>query len=256
MQNHTLWRGGSDAHMNRRWLRVGLPLLAPSARRWARALVVCCAFLVTGLGLRFAHQSRADPFDHAIDSPIITWFGRHPGLAPSLASPGSLVPAAVLSAAVVLACLIAGRLNGAVLALVAVPVSVGLVERLFKPVFDRTYLGVLAFPSGHTTAVFAVACSVTVLLLGARQSDKPPVLHVAIPVATGLLGCLVAAAVIGLQWHYFTDTVAGAAVGIGTVCGLALLLDLATVRSWLARAVSLLGAGDGSASRPDPDTGA
>jgi hypothetical protein len=29
-----------------------------------------------------------------------------------------------------------------------------------------------------------------------------------------------------LRWHYFTDTVAGAAVGAGTVCALALLLDL------------------------------
>jgi membrane-associated phospholipid phosphatase len=34
--------------------------------------------------------------------------------------------------------------------------------------------------------------------------------------------------VIGLRWHYFTDTVAGAAVGIGTVCALALVLDLPT----------------------------
>jgi membrane-associated phospholipid phosphatase len=37
----------------------------------------------------------------------------------------------------------------------------------------------------------------------------------------------VATAVIGLRWHYFTDTVAGAAVGVGTVCALALILDLA-----------------------------
>jgi membrane-associated phospholipid phosphatase len=36
--------------------------------------------------------------------------------------------------------------------------------------------------------------------------------------------------VIGLRWHYFTDTVAGAAIGIGTVCALALLLDLPAVR--------------------------
>jgi len=31
--------------------------------------------------------------------------------------------------------------------------------------------------------------------------------------------------VIGLRWHYFTDTVAGAAVGIATVCGLTLIID-------------------------------
>jgi membrane-associated phospholipid phosphatase len=47
-----------------------------------------------------------------------------------------------------------------------------------------------------------------------------------------VLGSVVAVGVIGLRWHYFTDTVAGAAVGIGTVCALALLLDLPT---WLRR---------------------
>jgi len=45
---------------------------------------------------------------------------------------------------------------------------------------------------------------------------------------------VVAVGVIGLKWHYFTDTVAGAAVGIGTVCGLALFLDLPAVRRLLA----------------------
>jgi membrane-associated phospholipid phosphatase len=49
-----------------------------------------------------------------------------------------------------------------------------------------------------------------------------------------VLGVVVAIAVIGLQWHYFTDTVAGAAVAIGTVCGLALLLDRPAARRWLA----------------------
>ena len=51
-------------------------------------------------------------------------------------------------------------------------------------------------------------------------------LRVLIPAAACLLGGVVAVGVIGLRWHYFTDTVAGAALGIGTVCGLALLLDL------------------------------
>ena len=51
-----------------------------------------------------------------------------------------------------------------------------------------------------------------------------------IPVAVCVLGGVVAVGVIGLRWHYFTDTVAGAAVGIGTVCALALVLDLRTRR--------------------------
>jgi undecaprenyl-diphosphatase len=142
----------------------------------------------------------------------------------------------VLSAAIAIACLLTGRLNGAVLALLAVPVAVGLDERLLKPLFHRTYLGNLVYPSGHTTAMFAMAATVTVLLLVPPQPAKAKVLRIAIPAAACTLGCVVAVALIGLRWHYFTDTVAGAAVGIGTVCGLALILDLPIVRSWLARA--------------------
>jgi membrane-associated phospholipid phosphatase len=37
---------------------------------------------------------------------------------------------------------------------------------------------------------------------------------------------LVAVGVIGLRWHYFTDTVGGAALGTGTVLTLAFLIDL------------------------------
>jgi hypothetical protein len=37
---------------------------------------------------------------------------------------------------------------------------------------------------------------------------------------------LVAAGVVGLRWHYFTDTVGGVALGTGTVLTLAFLIDL------------------------------
>jgi hypothetical protein len=59
-------------------------------------------------------------------------------------------------------------------------------------------------------------------------------LRVVIPAAACVPGGVVAIGVIGLRWHYFTDAVAGAAVGIGTVCGLALILDLPAARRWLA----------------------
>jgi membrane-associated phospholipid phosphatase len=207
-------------------LRPGRPLLAASARSWAGALLACCAVFVALLGVLFAHQAKADWLDHAIDSPIITWFGGHPGLALRLAAPGSLIPAGVLSAAIVISCLLAGRLNGAVLAAAAVPAAVGLNDGLLKPLVHRTYLGVLTYPSGHTTAMFALAAVVTVLLLISPRPAKARVLRVLIAAAACVLGGAVAIAVIGLRWHYFTDTVAGAAVGIGTVCGLALILDL------------------------------
>jgi len=195
-------------------LRPGRPLLAAAARPWAAALLACCALLVAVLGVLFAHQARADWLDQAVDSPIITWPG----------------------AAIVVGCLLTGRLNGAVLAAVAVPAAVGLDDGLLKPLVHRTCLGVLTYPSGHTTAMFTLAAVVTVLLLVSPQRPGAGALRALIPAAACVLGVVVAIAVIGLQWHYFTDTVAGAAVGIGMVCGLALVLDLPAARRWLDRA--------------------
>ena len=230
--------------MNGIRLRPGRPLLAVGARPWAGALGACCAVLVAVLGVLFAHQVRADGFDHAIDSRVIAWLGGHRGLLLWLAAPGSLIPAAVLCVAIVAVCLLAGRLNGALLAAVAVPVAVGLDEALLKPLVHRTYWGSVVYPSGHTTAVFTLAATLTVLLLASPRpveatavkatAVKTAAPRVLIPAAACALGLVVAIAVIGLQWHYFTDTVAGAAVAIGTVCGLALLLDLRAVRRRLA----------------------
>ena len=215
-------------------LRPGRPLLAPSARPWAGWLLACCAILVTVLGVLFAHQAKADWLDRAVDAPFITLFGGHLRLGLWLIAPGSPVPAAVASAAIAVACLLAGRLNGAVLAAAAVPVANGLAEGLLKPLVHRTYLGDLVYPSGHTTAIVALAATVTVLLLGPPRPATAGALRVLIPAAAFVVGAVVAIALNGLRFHYFTDTVAGAALGIGTVCGLALLLDLPSIRRWLA----------------------
>jgi membrane-associated phospholipid phosphatase len=181
------------------------------------------------LGVLFARQTQADWLDQAIDSQFINWLRSHPGLAGWLAAPGSLVLAVALSAVIAVACLYVGRLNGAILAVVAVPVAVGLNDALIKPLVHRTYLGVLSYPSGHTATMFALAATVAILLLIPPRPVRDWGFRVLIPAAACVLGVVVTVGVIGLRWHYFTDTVAGAAVGIGTVCLLALILDLPVI---------------------------
>src|ERR1700751_1864596 len=58
---------------------------------------------------------------------------------------------------------------------------------------------------------------------------RPPtrVARAALVVVACAVTALVAAGVIGLRWHYFTDTVGGVALGTGTVLTLAFLIDLA-----------------------------
>jgi len=209
----------------------GRPLLAGSARAWAVGLLAGCAVILIVLGVLFAGQGTADPFDRAVDAPLLGWFTSHPLLALRMAYPATLVPAGAASLIAALACLARGWLRGAALALLAVPLASGINDAILKPLFHRTYLGQLTYPSGHTAAISALAAALTVLLL----PSLPAAFRWVIPAAAWLLVAVVAVGVIGVRWHYFTDTIGGAALGTGTVCGLALLLDLRPGRHSLRR---------------------
>ena len=219
-------------------------------RRRLAAVTVGCAILVAALGALFAGQSTADAFDRAADAPVISLFAGHGGLALWLAFPGTTIPAVVLSAVIAVACLLTGRIRGALLAIAAVPVAVGLCEVLIKPLVHRTYIGQVVYPSGHTATVFALAATITVLLLAsprpamARPAMTRPAmarpamarpLRVLILAVAYLAAVAVVVGVIAVRFHYFSDTVAGAAVGTGTACGLALVLDVVQPRSVGAR---------------------
>jgi membrane-associated phospholipid phosphatase len=210
-----------------------LPLLAASARPRAVALVACCALFVAVLGVLVAHQAQPDPFDRTVDAPVISWLAGHQGIALWLAFPASTIPAASLSAVIVIICLLACRPNGAVLAALAVPAVAALNDGLLKHLFHRTYLGVLSFPSGHTATMSALATTLTVLLIIPPHPGRTGVLRWLLSAAACLLTIVVALGVIGLRWHYFTDTLAGAAEGAATVGTLALLLDLPFARRLL-----------------------
>ena len=75
--------------------------------------------------------------------------------------------------------------------------------------------------------MFTLAATVVVLLVASPQTARTGTSPVLLAGAACLLDGVVAG-VIGLRWHCFTDTVADA--GIGTLCGLALLVDLSPPR--------------------------
>jgi membrane-associated phospholipid phosphatase len=208
------------------------PLLGDIRRTWAGLTLAACVIVVVLIGLLFKGQTAPDGFDNAVDSPVIAFSRGHGGLLLWLILPGDLIPAIAISAAIAAGCLVARRLNGAVLAVTAVPAATGLDDGLLKHLFHRTYLGALSFPSGHATCVVSMAATLAILLLVPPQQARTRTVRVVVVAFACLIAAIVAVSVIGLRFHYFTDTVAGAAVGLGTALALALLLDLG------ARAIS------------------
>ena len=206
---------------------AGRPLLPPRLRRPAALLAAGCVVVTAGLALAFGHQVRADRLDAVVDARIRSALGGYQGPLHLLTRLGGLLSVAELTAALVVACLAARRWRGAVLAGLAVPAAVALTEYALKPFVGRTISGYHSFPSGHATAMFALATICAVLLANPPRPRLPRVARLLLVIAAVLVAAAVPVAMVALGYHYFTDIVAGTAVGIGTVLLVALLIDLA-----------------------------
>jgi membrane-associated phospholipid phosphatase len=222
----------------RRWGLPGgapsTPLLGAQARKPASIVAVGCLIIVVALGVASAHQSHGDAIDRGVDSWII---GLHVSsrVLSGLSMLGGGVEMTVLTSVLAISCLVARRLSGAVLAVVSVLIAAALTERVLKPLVHRTIAGDLTYPSGHTTGVFALVTVVAVVVLGSQSRRDWFTARIAGVIAAAVIASAVGFAMIGLQYHYFTDTVGGAAVGIGSVLGIAFLLDADLIRRRLGR---------------------
>jgi membrane-associated phospholipid phosphatase len=208
---------------------AGGPLLSPGARPLAAMVVAACAGTTALLGIWLGHGAHTDPVDTAVDSKVRAGLAGHPKLLELLARPGDLPAIAGITAILVLACLLRRRYRGAALVALSIPAAAVITERLLKPLVGRTALGFLSFPSGHATGTFALATAIAVLLAGAPA--LPRAVRLAAVVIAFAIASVVAGAMIALGFHYFTDAIAGAAVGAGTVLATALVIDLA-VQAW------------------------
>jgi membrane-associated phospholipid phosphatase len=204
----------------------GRPLLRDARRTRAWPVLAACVTVIVTLGLLVRGHAQPDGFDSAVDAAVVAFYsGRH-GILPWLALPGSTIPLIAVSAAIAVGCLIARRRNGVVLAVTAVPATAFLNDTVLKHLVGRTHLGQLSFPSGHAAAAMTLATLLGVLLHDPARRTASRAARAALVVLACAVAALVALAVIGLRWHYFTDTVGGVALGTGTVLALAFLIDL------------------------------
>src|SRR5690242_4347484 len=199
---------------------AGRPLLAIAARPVAVTTVVICALVITIQGVWIRHGMETSWVDATVNAKVVAGLGGHPLLLAVLVWPGEPVPFTVIAAALALACVLRRRYAGAALVAISVPFATAVTELALKPLIGGTSWG-NPFPSGHVTSVFALATALTVLLARAPRG-----LRLALAFAAFLLAGAVAIGVIGAHMHHFSDTIGGAAVGIGTVLLTALILDL------------------------------
>jgi membrane-associated phospholipid phosphatase len=219
--------------LRKTWTQVGerlrqpeaRPLLAPGVRRAGAGLIALCVAVTVFLGAQVAGQRRPDRLDRAIDHWVRASLGWPPRLVSFLVEIGDPVPVTVITVALVVICLATRRWNGAVLAAVAGPAAALLTEALLKPLIDRTLRGMLSFPSGHTTGTFALAGVGLVLLAGPSRPPLPAAARALLVLAGYLVATAVGVAMVDLGAHYFTDTVAGAAVGTAVVLVTAFGID-------------------------------
>lgn len=136
--------------------------------------------------------------------------------------------AAALVGIVVVLCLLARRWRLAVLAVAGPGVTV-VASTVLKPVVGRTVdTGELAFPSGHTAFVTALALVVGLLVVAVlRLGRLGGVLVVAGLVAVA--GAAMSWSLTVLYYHYATDTLGGFLLALAVVPAVAWAIDRVTV---------------------------
>jgi membrane-associated phospholipid phosphatase len=236
-------------------------LIGSRARLPLAAVVLVCAAVVAALGVHYAGHTAAGPLDATVDGWVQGRLGVTSVPLTVLTWLGDPIEVTVITIAAALACGRARWWRGAVLALLAAPLSALLTEGVLKPVIGRTIGGTVAgpnghvvsvaalsMPSGHTTAVFTLATVAAVLLLrpgrGGRRGRYLAV------VAAYALATAVAVAMIAQGFHYLTDVISGVAMGAGTVLTAALAIDALAPLLW-ARASRAAGLQPRASTRPN-----
>jgi membrane-associated phospholipid phosphatase len=170
-----------------------------------------------------------DRHGHGLDNTVDGWvhqqFGYRNGFLTAVLHLADLPVVVGGLAVVVVAALVRGRREVAWLAVLGPTTALVFTELVLKPLVHRVYGTSLSYPSGHTTSIVSVAAVLGVLLLSVR-----PLVAAMVAVVLAFVVVLVATALVGLDYHYATDTVGGFCTAFCVMTVVALLLDLAAAR--------------------------
>lgn len=212
---------------------TGHHIVPRTLRRPALAIAALAALAVVALGARNAGRGRSSYTDRLLQAAVESWIPdeqRGLGLIQRFGDPRA---AAVLVVLLAVLALFANRRRLALLALLG-PGLTGVATTLLKPLFDRTIQGSLAYPSGHTGAITAMAIVTSLLLVSVLRAGLLAGALV-IAVSTASAGAVMAVTLTSLEVHYPTDTIGGFCTAVAVVLGCAVLIDTLAERRQRAR---------------------
>jgi membrane-associated phospholipid phosphatase len=209
--------------------RTYRPLVPVHLRRAAVVVILLATLVLAVLAVRYAHQEAAGRLDRTLDIYIRTRLRQEQSLTEALIGLADPPHVAILVVALAGAAALARRWSGVMLLLGGTPTAVVISEVILKPLVGRLRYGHLTFPSGHATAMAAIATATAILLLGA-QRPSGVALRLCASLAAIIVAASVAIALVAQHVHYATDTVAGCCVAVVTVLTMALGLDFLTPR--------------------------
>jgi membrane-associated phospholipid phosphatase len=196
-------------------------------------VVAICALTVILIGALLAHDKVPTRLDNAFWSLLpYPWgpAGQHGVGHLFLTAVGQIRqlggPLAItLATALLCYCCLALRRYRAAILIAGGEIGASVLTRVMKPVVGRTIGGSLSYPSGHTTAAFALGTAVVLMIASSRDTRMPRSMRIVLSVITLATASLVALGMVAWRQHYLTDTFGGAAVGIGVPLTAALVID-------------------------------
>jgi PAP2 superfamily protein len=198
-----------------------MPLVPERLRRPAALTAVVCWVLVVLLGVHYAGRPVAGGLDGAVAAAVHHAIGDQTFTARLLTGPSHPLVIYPVIAFTVGVAVFRRWWSRAVLAVAAPAVCVAVTELVCKPLVGRTFAGVLSYPSGHTVSAMATLAAAALVV----TADWPDAARAAVAGLLLVVWLVLAIGLVGMDYHYFTDTVGGLLLAVGVVVPLALAAD-------------------------------